>query len=278
MQSKFKSKYSLIIYELCKDYMHIDRTPMFTLEKLKTYLGIAPNEYAIFKHFNYKVIKKAISEINKVSDLSIAVKFDVKNGVDVVWFEIKKKTRTIFNIRKLTSQATKNIPRQNLEQCPFMQLKGHGISHKKATHIFSNFNLQEIQQVLNGVKNDIEHIMNPAALITKIFNTKEKERAQKIKVMGARKITIADDAQRQLQREHKIFVENRIKELLAQLDDDRKRSIDAAYEQWIIERGLAANLVGRSILYPLFIEQVLLLPQEKNFEEWLTNKKNCNSL
>lgn len=279
MQSKFKSKYSLIIYELCKDYMHIDRTPMFTLEKLKTYLGIAPHEYTIFKHFNYKVIKKSISEINKLSDLSIAVKFDVKNGVDIVWFEIKKKTRTIFNVHKLTTKATKKIPHQNLERCPFMRLKEHGVSHQKATQIFSMFSLQEVQKVMNEVQRDIEKIMNPAALIAKIFNDKEKERAQKIKT-GSRKINTADDAKIQLQKDHKIFVDNRVKELLAQLDDDRKRSIDASYEEWVIERGLPVNLVGRSILYSLFIEQVLLLPQEKNFDEWIESRniKNCNSL
>ena len=91
MQKKFKSKHSLIIYELCVDYLHIERTPSFTLAALKTYLGIEPHEYAAFKHFNYKIIKKVISEVNKKADLSIEAKFDVKNGDDLIWFTIKKK-------------------------------------------------------------------------------------------------------------------------------------------------------------------------------------------
>ncbi len=273
IQKKFKSKYSLVIYELCVDYMHIGRTRAFTVNELKTYLGIEEHEYTIFKHFNYKVIKKAISEINQKADLSIEVKFDVKNGDDIVWFSIKKKTRTTIDVRKLITKATKQIPRQAIEDCAFMQLKEHGISHKKAKHIFDVFGLHEIQKVINEMQHDIEKIVNPAAFITKIFNSKEKERSKQIRVMGTRKATTSDFDKQELIVKHRKFVTNRIQELWDQLADDRKQSLDAAYDQWIIKQNLPAHLIGRAILHPLFLEQVLLLPQEKNFDEWV-NRKN----
>lgn len=60
VQKEFASKYSLVIYELCVDYAGIERTPVFALIEFKKYLGIAEDEYKEFKHFNYKIIKKAI--------------------------------------------------------------------------------------------------------------------------------------------------------------------------------------------------------------------------
>ena len=70
--------------------MHIGRTRSFTMDALKTYLNIEPHEYAAFKHFNYKIIKKVIAEVNRKSDLLIEAKFDIKNGNDLIWFAIKK--------------------------------------------------------------------------------------------------------------------------------------------------------------------------------------------
>lgn len=278
MQRKFKSKYSLIIYELCKDYLHIERTRTFTLDGFKTYLGITPHEYTMFKHLNYKIIKKAISEINQKADLSIAVKFDVKKGQDILWFTIKKKTRTSITVQKVLRNMIKKIPKPSIEQCPFMQLKDHGISDQKAKRIVSIFSPQEIQKVIQEVHSNLEQI-NLAALITKIFNIKEKGRSQSIKVMSAKKTECSNDKQK-LMQEHSKFVENQINALWEQLPDDRKQSLDAAFDQWIMKQGVCPNFVIRPLVRPVFLKQVLLMPKERDFDEWVKarNTKNCNSL
>jgi hypothetical protein len=272
MQKKFKSKHSLIIYELCVDYLHIERTPSFTLAALKTYLGIEPHEYAAFKHFNYKIIKKVISEINKKADLSIEAKFDIKNGDDLIWFTIKKKTRTTIDIKKMVYKAAKQIPRHDTERCefdPIKNLKDRGISDKRAKQIITLFSTQEIQKVINDVQRNIEKVINPGAFLNQIFNTKEKEK----KVMGARKIDTFDYEKQKQIAEHRNFIQNRIQEIWNDLPADRKQSLDAAYEQWKIQQNFAFNFVGsKALYYGIFLEEVLLTPQEKNFDEWMRNK------
>lgn len=267
-QTQFKSKHSLIIYELCIDYLHIGRTRSFTMSELKTYLNIEPHEYSAFKHFNYKIIKKVIAEVNRKADLLIEAKFDVKNGNDLIWFTIKKKTRTIINMQKMIYKAAKQIPRQDTERCefdPIKRLKEHGMSDQKAKQIVTIFSAQEIQKVINDVQRNIEKVLRPASLLVQIFNTKEKEK----KVMGTRKAAAFDYEKQKQITEHIRFISNRIQEVWATLPDDRKQSLDIAYEQWIVKQNHTFNFVGsKKLYYPVFLEQILLTPEERNFDEW----------
>ena len=261
-QTQFKSKHSLIVYELCIDYLHIGRTRSFTMDALKTYLNIEPHEYAAFKHFNYKIIKKVIAEVNRKSDLLIEAKFDIKNGNDLIWFAIKKKTRTIINMQKMIYKAAKQIPRQDVENCefdPIKKLKEHGMSDQKAKQIVTIFSAQEIQKVINDVQRNIEKVLSPASLLAQIFNGKEKEK----KVMGARKADTFDHEKQKQISEHTQFIRNRIKDIWESLPDDRKQSLDVAYEHWIVKRNHTFNFVGsKKLYYPVFLELTLLTPEE----------------
>ena len=174
MQSKFSSKHSLVIYELCKDYAGIEQTPAFSINGLKNYLGIEPNEYPVFKHFNYKIIKKVVAEINEKSDLAIAVKFGTKNREDFVWFAITKKYRTIVDIQKLVQKERSKKIQPPTEVCQFTQLKHHGVADHKAQEIIKVFSMSEIQHVLNTMQRNFEKIINPGAFLTDAFNKMQK--------------------------------------------------------------------------------------------------------
>lgn len=73
----FKGKHEGIIYKLCKDYEHIKRTPYFSLEHFRGYMGFEETEYLDFRRLNAKVLKPSIDAINKSekSDLTIQSEF-----------------------------------------------------------------------------------------------------------------------------------------------------------------------------------------------------------
>lgn len=68
----------------------LKRTPKFTIEKYREYMGIAENEYKEFKELNRWVIKKPLAELKKspICDIAIEVEFE-KTGRYVTGLQFK---------------------------------------------------------------------------------------------------------------------------------------------------------------------------------------------
>ena len=77
LQNQFRSRYALILWEICFDYFDTDRdqgeTPFIPLEVFKSLMGLEKDEYPIFKELNRNVIKPAIKEINDLTDYHVEV-------------------------------------------------------------------------------------------------------------------------------------------------------------------------------------------------------------
>ena len=86
----FKSEYSFRIYELLKEYEKIGERTL-PLDELRKMLFIEDDKYVKYSHFKERVIKPAIKEINKFSDICIAQIAEEKKGKKIVGliFEIK---------------------------------------------------------------------------------------------------------------------------------------------------------------------------------------------
>lgn len=95
--NSFGGKYEAIIYKLCKDYVGIGRTPYFTVEEYRDYIGLKENEYKQFFELNRWAISKPIKNINdnEMSDILVKVVLE-KKGVKVVGlhFEMEYKATT----------------------------------------------------------------------------------------------------------------------------------------------------------------------------------------
>ncbi|MGD0820873.1 MAG: replication initiation protein [Desulfomonilia bacterium] len=68
-----KGSYSIRFYELLKQYEFLGARSI-EVEKLKEILRIPTNKYAKYNSFKFKVINKAIAEINKKTDIMITYK------------------------------------------------------------------------------------------------------------------------------------------------------------------------------------------------------------
>lgn len=97
-----RSSYSIRIYELLKQYSCLgENERYFSLDELRSRLGINPNELTRYDNFKRVVIFKALEEINEITDLSI--KFDpIKKARTVVGinFTFSEKNNRISMIRR----------------------------------------------------------------------------------------------------------------------------------------------------------------------------------
>ena len=77
LQNQFKSRYALVLWELCFDYFDTDRdqgeTPFIPLQTFRELMGIEADEYRTFKALNRDVIKPAIKETNDLTDYHVEV-------------------------------------------------------------------------------------------------------------------------------------------------------------------------------------------------------------
>lgn len=62
--NSFTGKYEAILYKLCRDYIGVKYTPVFSIEEYRDYMGLRPHEYAAFKDLNKFVIAAPIERIN----------------------------------------------------------------------------------------------------------------------------------------------------------------------------------------------------------------------
>lgn len=100
--NSFSSKYAAILYKLCKDYMKVGKTPKFTVEKFREYMGLRNDEYAEFKTLSRDVISKPIKQINEgiqgtASDIEIEVEyFREKKSVVALQFHIAQRAQPML--------------------------------------------------------------------------------------------------------------------------------------------------------------------------------------
>lgn len=96
-----RGKHALKLWRICKIYKDTltGSTGWQTVEQWRKVFGLKNSEYPTFFEFNRTVIKKAIAEINKVSDMRIKAEYR-KNG------------RIVTEIRFLRMSDTKETPKQ----------------------------------------------------------------------------------------------------------------------------------------------------------------------
>ena len=136
LQNQFKSRYALILWEVCFDYfdVHRDRgeTPFIPLEKFRELLGIESNEYPEFKHLNAFVIKPAIKEVNALTNYHVEVEQKrIGRKVGELKFRIMK-TKVIPS-----AEPTDELSIPDLDDLPpvAFELVGAGVSRKEALRI-----------------------------------------------------------------------------------------------------------------------------------------------
>lgn len=98
---RFTSQYAERLYEILKTFA-FKPLASFEIGDLRQRLGIAPGQYANYNMLRTRVLKPALDDINKFTDLDISLheKRGQYNRVESVYFTIEKK-----NVPKLTDRV-----------------------------------------------------------------------------------------------------------------------------------------------------------------------------
>lgn len=90
--SDFKSKHSIRLYELLIKYRDIGASKKYTLDELRSKLGLDNNEYKVTADFKKRVLDVAIKEISEKADIQIKYEqFKEGRKVSHILFKFVKK-------------------------------------------------------------------------------------------------------------------------------------------------------------------------------------------
>ncbi len=154
IQRNFKTKYALILYEIaCDHYIRSKgrgKTDFISIEDLRRKLGCFNDKsYEYFKEFNRYVLKKAVEEINKKSDIQIEIrqKKEKKKVTAVQLIITSNKTKSGM-IDELFSPKQAEMPLAPGGELHARLMTEYGLSEKQATDIVNNFDQQHIKDTL----------------------------------------------------------------------------------------------------------------------------------
>lgn len=164
-QTSLSSKHSLALWEYCCEQLDsVKSTQLITqhiaLEQLKELLGVEGIVYEEYKVFNNKVLKKAVAEINKKTDINISSVLVRKNGakVDSIAFNISRVVSTLVLEDHIVADAqlelldtdiiatiNNTLERQDLD----IEAKDIGLSEEGVERLLKQHTSSEL---LNGVR------------------------------------------------------------------------------------------------------------------------------
>ena len=111
IQRNFSSGHGLALYENCYRFVRTGSTGWWTLDVFRKLMGVDGSDYyGSFKHLNAKIIKPAVAEVNKSSDIVIEPEFRKKGrAVTDLRFLIRENPQmAMFQIDD--SDGVRNLP------------------------------------------------------------------------------------------------------------------------------------------------------------------------
>ena len=110
--SKFKSKYSIRLYEILVKWISVGKTEKYETASLRSKLGVGEDEYTTMSNFKTNVLNKALKEINDHSNLNVKCE-QYKNGRVVAgfqfFFKLKESEKLVIDSGKKVKLTEKQI-------------------------------------------------------------------------------------------------------------------------------------------------------------------------
>ena len=147
LQNRFTRRHALILWEVCFDYFDTTRgqgeTPFIPLNTFKELLGLAKDEYPLFKVLNRDIIKPAIKEINELTNFFLEVE-QKRSGRKIAFLKFR-----ISRLKQLPSQEpTQESLFTDIDELPpiALTLVQAGVAYREALKIVKQgWNAVEIE-------------------------------------------------------------------------------------------------------------------------------------
>jgi len=122
----FKCSYTIILYELLRDYLNAQKIPLININDYRVLMGIKDHEYKRFVDFRNYVIVPAVEELNEKSDLTCRyelIKKPFGNKYESIQFYVSKKeilniNGDLFEKLDVPDQPIIKVPEEILVEIP----------------------------------------------------------------------------------------------------------------------------------------------------------------
>ena len=165
--NSFTGKYEAIIYKLCKDYIGIGRTPYFTIEEYREYIGLKKSEYVAVDNLTRRCIKNPITNINSNKNCDISVQVDFKKQgrkIEGFYFTVEYKKQP-------------KLPFEEFKPCSAFAFAKISISHEKQVHYLELYSEENIAATIERANEYIDQLnadgkpVNMGAIYNKAFSS-----------------------------------------------------------------------------------------------------------
>lgn len=188
IQQKYRGgKYGWCLYELCLDYRKIEKTPVFTLSDFRRYMGIAINKYNRYKDFSHRVLKPAVADINKQTNLSIKIK-TIKTGRKISHVQFLIHENKNFHLIDQNKELQKNdIIFNDLNTELADSLSKIGLSLANIRYCINGYPSSSIEEALQVYQEQkqIKEIRSPNAFIKEALKQSWKSKNSEAAVQTA---------------------------------------------------------------------------------------------
>lgn len=276
VQKKFDCKYALFLYELAVDYKSVGQTPWLKIAKFRQYMGLEEHEYPSFSLLSFHVIKKAIKEINKKSDLIIEPEYGrVGRTVTALKFSIKQ---------SVTSAKKSDVPQLSFseDQVLLEKLCIYGLSRKWAQYFLGAYSHDRISEKIKLLESNKDSIRNTGAWLMSaiehdwtqnIFKPDvQKTGFKKTELFPTKEIKNNNnqkDRIESLKTKHDQYIELKSKHILSTLTESQRSELESHYHRWLKEKQEQTGKIIPETLYrKFFLIEALIEKKEQDFCSW----------
>ncbi len=302
IQSRFKSKYSLVLYELCVDFFIRKQgkgeTPWISIEDFKKLMGLENDKYCQeYKRLNDFVIKKAVKEVNEKSDVFVAI--DTKKEsrkVVALKFHISPTPRSnnlLTRLIKAPEQGELSFKSEDEERKKLYErmTEAFTLSDRQAQEILNTMHdFEEVKDILDMVERKIkrDEIMNIGAYTYKALKDQYQPRKSIIAIEREQEAEArANEEKRKakekeiingLIEEHEGYKIKTAKEYVSGLSKEDREAIKKTFEESLDdflkskyrENGLESPIVNAS--YIKFLSAKYLKDEMLDFPSFAQGK------
>jgi hypothetical protein len=296
MQRVFRSEHALALYENTRRFLLQRETPWVPIETFRTLMGVNDKPYYDeYKYLNARLIKPAMKQVNKCSDIQLQIK-------------TKRKTRVVAELKFLVNENPQMaLFTESLQQEPtrstsegkrrlMLRLSGYRITGKRAEQLLANHSEEEIVPALNAAdmwmeakEGNREAIINPAGVaykaITEGWRPMQSESDSGRQIARALDASDKEEEARSEQRREVARAEFRrhwYGQYIASAPPETLEQLKANFEQSLLElprdklildrfrkQGLTGIVLG---VFQHFLTSQGIEPDETAFEAYLKSK------
>lgn len=180
IQRKLDGAYALTLYENCVRYRPNNKkkhgsTGEWSLSLFRSIIGANSKHYDDFRRLNSKIIKPAIAQINKLTDIFLTAT-PVKQGTQVVGIKFdvadNPNTSNQTSLDGLSLQESVDANAEIKALTVYKNLIKHGVSERAAIMMINTEGSERMQEIVSYTETRAKKIKNTGAYIKRLVDEK----------------------------------------------------------------------------------------------------------